>query len=429
MRAAMSEYKKREGIPQYIRNEDGSEVRKLLPYLKAYRKECVLAPFFKMLEACFDLLVPLVVAAVIDTGIANNDTGYIIRMCGILIVLALVGLLCSITAQFFAAKAAVGFSARLRSALFAHIQSLSFTEMDAQGTSTLITRMTSDINQMQNGLNLFLRLFLRSPFVVFGAMIMAFTIDWKAALVFVVTIPLLSLVVFGIMAWTMPRYKKAQGRLDGVLQITRENLTGVRVIRAFNKQEDEKRRFTGENAALTRLQLLVGRVSGLLNPLTCILINGAIIALVYVGAIRVDVGLLKQGQVIALVNYMSQILIELVKLANLIVSVAKALACAGRVQSVMETKNSMEIAAQPADGGKTRGVSFRDVSLRYAGAGEESLSALTFSAERGQTIGVIGGTGSGKTSLVSLIPRFDDAVTFKMMMLLGKGESNRKLRL
>ena len=409
MRAAMSEYKKREGIPQYIRNEDGSEVRKLLPYLKAYRKECVLAPFFKMLEACFDLLVPLVVAAVIDTGIANNDTGYIIRMCGILIVLALVGLLCSITAQFFAAKAAVGFSARLRSALFAHIQSLSFTEMDAQGTSTLITRMTSDINQMQNGLNLFLRLFLRSPFVVFGAMIMAFTIDWKAALVFVVTIPLLSLVVFGIMAWTMPRYKKAQGRLDGVLQITRENLTGVRVIRAFNKQEDEKRRFTGENAALTRLQLLVGRVSGLLNPLTCILINGAIIALVYVGAIRVDVGLLKQGQVIALVNYMSQILIELVKLANLIVSVAKALACAGRVQSVMETKNSMEIAAQPADGGKTRGVSFRDVSLRYAGAGEESLSALTFSAERGQTIGVIGGTGSGKTSLVSLIPRFYDA--------------------
>lgn len=401
----------KEEYPLYIRIEDESKVKKLLPYLKTYRKECILAPLFKMLEACFDLLVPLVVAAVIDTGIQNNDTGYIISMCGILVALALVGLLCSITAQFFAAKAAVGFSTRLRSALFAHIQSLSFTEMDTQGTATLITRMTSDINQVQNGLNLFLRLFLRSPFVVFGAMIMAFTIDWKAALIFVVTIPLLSLVVFGIMAWTMPRYKKVQGRLDTVLRITRENLTGVRVIRAFNKQEDEKQRFMDENVHLTRLQLLVGRVSGLLNPLTFVLINGAIIALIYVGALRVDIGMLRQGQVIALVNYMSQILVELVKLANLIVSVAKALACAGRVQNVMELQNSMTVSASPSEGSGFGSVAFRNVSLRYAGAGEESLSGLTFSVRRGQTIGIIGGTGSGKTSLVSLIPRFYDATS------------------
>ena len=405
-------------------------MKKILIYLKDYKKETILAPLFKMLEASFELFVPLVIAAIIDTGVAAGNKPYIMKMCGVLAVLAIIGLVSSITAQYFAAKAAVGFSAKLRHALFKHIESLSFTEMDKIGTSTLITRMTSDINQVQNGVNLVLRLFLRSPFIVLGAMIMAFTVDVKAALVFVVTIPLLSIVVFGIMLISIPLYKKVQAALDKVLGITRENLTGSRVIRAFHKEEDEIKNFNESNDALTKLQIYVGKISALMNPFTYIIVNGAIVALVWTGALRVESGVLTQGAVIALVNYMSQILVELVKLANLIISVTKSVASGNRIQAVFEIESSMKDAACDLEenvqgsvklgtatvqhtkaAGETASesaVEFSHVSLTYAGAGAESLTDIHFTAKKGETIGIIGGTGSGKSSLVNLIPRFYD---------------------
>mgnify|MGYP004573465703 FL=1 len=394
-------------------------MKTLLAYLKGYKKESILAPLFKMLEASFELFVPLVMAAIIDVGIANKDKPYIVKMCFVLIALGIIGLVCSITAQYFAAKAATGVGTGIRHGLFEHIQKFTFTEMDQLGTSTLITRMTSDINQIQSGVNLVLRLFLRSPFIVFGAMIMAFTVDVKAALVFVVTIPLLSLIVFGIMLVTMPMYKKVQADLDQVLLATRENLTGARVIRAFNKEEDETKRFENANQILTDAQKYVGRISGMMNPLTYIIVNGAIIALIYVGAVRVDVGDLTQGQVVALINYMSQILVELVKLANLIISVTKAAACLNRVESVLAVKPDMnegdvrwESNSSEEDRdlkNKVPVVEFSHVSLTYKGTSDTSLSDINFCAEKGQTIGIIGGTGSGKSSLVNLIPRFYDA--------------------
>ncbi len=412
-------------------------MKKLLIYLRDYKKETVFAPLFKMLEATFELFVPLVMAAIIDRGIGQADTGYVLKMGGILVALGLIGLLCSITAQYFAAKAAVGFSTGLKHALFDHIQSLSFTEIDTLGTSTLITRMTSDVNQVQNGVNMVLRLFLRSPFIVFGAMIMAFTIDAKAAMIFVVTIPLLAVVVFGIMALTMPMYKKVQAGLDAVLSTTRENLTGARVIRAFHKEEEETGRFEEKNGFLTHLQLVVGRISALTNPVTYIIINAATILLLYTGAVRVDNGSITQGEVVALVNYMSQILVELIKLANLIITITKALACANRIEAVFEVESSMrwQEAAACADsesgltagGGKASGtdarqgnqsgqkakrdlaVEFDHVHLTYGGAGAESLSDIHIQVPKGQTVGIIGGTGSGKSSLVNMIPRFYDA--------------------
>ena len=394
-------------------------MKTLLAYLKGYKKESILAPLFKMLEASFELFVPLVMAAIIDVGIANKDKPYIVKMCFVLIALGIIGLVCSITAQYFAAKAATGVGTGIRHGLFEHIQKFTFTEMDQLGTSTLITRMTSDINQIQSGVNLVLRLFLRSPFIVFGAMIMAFTVDVKAALVFVVTIPLLSLIVFGIMLVTMPMYKKVQADLDQVLLATRENLTGARVIRAFNKEEDETKRFENANQILTDAQKYVGRISGMMNPLTYIIVNGAIIALIYVGAVRVDIGDLTQGQVVALINYMSQILVELVKLANLIISVTKAAACLNRVESVLAVKpdmnegevrwesNSSEEGLELKN--KVPVVEFSHVSLTYKDTSDTSLSDINFCAKKGQTIGIIGGTGSGKSSLVNLIPRFYDA--------------------
>lgn len=383
---------------------------RLMRYLKDYKKESVLAPLFKLLEAFFELLVPLVMASIIDRGIADSDMGYIGKMGACLLALAAVGLLSSVTAQFFAAKAAVGFSTKLRQALFDHIQSLDFTNIDKAGTSTMITRMTSDINQVQSGVNMVLRLFLRSPIIVFGAMIMAFTIDVKSALVFVVAIPLLTLVVIGIMAWTMPLYKKVQAGLDRVLGITRENLTGVRVIRAFHKEAEEESRFREHTEALARSQTFVGRISAVMNPLTYVIVNGAIIALIYTGAIQVNVGNLTQGEVIAIINYMSQILVELVKLANLIVTVTKALACADRVASVLEIRNEEEAARLPGavegSGGTVPFLVFDHVTFAYAGAGAETLHDLNFTVGRGETVGVIGGTGSGKSSLVNLIPGF-----------------------
>ena len=428
-------------------------MKKLLIYLKDYKKETVLAPLFKLLEASFELFVPLVMAAIIDNGIANGDMGYIGRMCLVLIALGIIGLTCSITAQYFAAKAAVGFAAQMKKALFSHIQSLSFTEMDTVGTSTLITRMTSDANQVQNGVNMVLRLFLRSPFIVFGVMIMAFTIDIKSALVFVAAIPLLSLVVFGIMVVTTPMYRRVQGGLDAVMGITRENLTGVRVLRAFNKEESELARFEEANGALAQMQKAVARLSALMNPVTYIIINGAVIALVWTGAWQVENGVITQGEVVALVNYMSQILVELIKLANLIVTITKAIACGNRIQSIFEMQTSLsdpqeaggtpaagaaqtageaQIAgaaptadtAQTSGGAPTAGecaqavpsVSFEHVCLTYKNAGAESLTDIDFKAWPGQTIGVIGGTGSGKSSLVNLIPRFYDVTKGKVLV-------------
>ena len=410
-------------------------MKKLLIYLKDYKKETVLAPLFKLLEASFELFVPLVMAAIIDNGIANGDRGYIGRMCLVLIALGIIGLTCSITAQYFAAKAAVGFAAQMKHALFAHIQSLSFTEMDTVGTSTLITRMTSDANQVQNGVNMVLRLFLRSPFIVFGAMIMAFTIDVKSALVFVAAIPLLSLVVFGIMIITTPMYRKVQGGLDAVMGITRENLTGVRVLRAFNKEESEIRRFEDTNNTLAQMQKAVGKLSALMNPVTYIIINGAVIALVWTGAWQVENGVITQGEVVALVNSMSQILLELIKLSNLIVTITKAIACGNRIQSVFELQPSLtdpaaqtgqkDAAAASAPSGNAGAasgrtavpaVSFEHVYLTYKNAGAESLTDIDFRAWPGQTIGVIGGTGSGKSSLVNLIPRFYDATKGRVLV-------------
>ena len=385
-------------------------MKKLWKYMRDYRREGILAPLFKLLEASLELLVPLVMAQIIDTGIANGDRGFILSRCGILAVLAAVGLVCSITAQYFAAKASVGFAAKLRSTLFKHIQSLSYSKLDTQGTGTLIARITGDINQVQSGMNLALRLLLRSPFVVFGAMIMAFTIDVKAALVFVVTIPLLSIVVFGIMLWSIPMYKKVQARLDKVLGITRENLSGVRVIRAFCKEDEERREFGERNAALTKLQLIVGRVSAAMNPDTYIMINLGIAVLIYVGALRVDSGILTQGQVVALYNYMSQILVELVKLASLIITITKALACAGRVSAALDVESDMHGAdTMPREIDTDEEVRFENVEFGYATGGEPALSGISFSVKKGETMGIIGGTGSGKSSLVSLIPRFYDA--------------------
>lgn len=392
-------------------------MRKLLVFLKDYKKETVLAPLFKMLEASFELIVPLVVTAIIDVGIANRDSGYILRMCLVMVALGLIGLLCSVTAQYFAAKAAAGFGTKVRHHLFAHIQTFSFSEIDQAGTATLITRMTSDINQAQSGVNMVLRLFLRSPFIVFGAMVMAFTIDFKAAMVFVVAIPLLSLVVFGVMAASIPLYKKVQERLDRILGITRENLTGARVIRAFHKEEEEKSRFEEGLESLTFMQNHVGKISAFMNPVTYAIINGATIVLLYTGAVQVDTGILTQGEVVALVNYMSQILVELIKLANLIVTITKAVACGNRVASILEIQSSMPkekkglgAAAMAGDDGFGQpAVQFSHVGLTYQGAGGESLSGIDFSVEKGETVGIIGGTGSGKTSLVHLIPRFYDA--------------------
>lgn len=385
-------------------------MKKLWKYMRDYRREGILAPLFKLLEASLELLVPLVMAQIIDIGIANGDGGFILSRCGILAALAAVGLVCSITAQYFAAKASVGFAAKLRSTLFKHIQSLSYSKLDTQGTGTLIARITGDINQVQSGMNLALRLLLRSPFVVFGAMIMAFTIDVKAALVFVVTIPLLSIVVFGIMLWSIPMYKKVQARLDKVLGITRENLSGVRVIRAFCKEDEERREFGERNAALTKLQLIVGRVSAAMNPATYIMINLGIAVLIYVGALRVDSGILTQGQVVALYNYMSQILVELVKLASLIITITKALACAGRVSAALDVESDMHGAdTMPKEIDTDEEVRFENVEFGYATGGEPALSGISFSVKKGETMGIIGGTGSGKSSLVSLIPRFYDA--------------------
>ncbi len=419
-------------------------MKRLFVYLRDYKKECVLAPLFKLLEAAFELLVPLVMANIIDVGIANQDKGYILKMGLCLIGLALVGLASSVTAQFFAAKAAVGFSTKLRAALFGHIEDLSFTDMDRAGTSTMITRLTSDINQVQSGVNMTLRLFLRSPIIVFGAMIMAFTIDVRMAMIFVVTIPALAVVVFGIMLVTMPLYKKVQSGLDRTLGITRENLTGVRVIRAFHQEETEEKRFQESNQALTNMQMFVGKISACMNPVTYIIVNAAVMVLIYKGALKVNLGELTQGQVVAILNYMSQILIELVKLANLIILMTKAMACADRVAAVFTIGGESE---KQRDAGEQTGLkadlkagadheklterqtgigtgekadfpylSFEHVSLTYRGAGEKTLEDINFTVDRGDTVGIIGGTGSGKTSLVNLIPGFYPATEGRILL-------------
>lgn len=387
----------------------------LMKYLKQYRTEAIIAPLFKMLEASFELFVPLVVARMIDIGIRNQDLPYILKMGGILILLGVIGLLCSLTAQYFAARAAVGFGTALRRELFDHINHFSYTEIDTEGTATLITRMTSDVNQVQSGVNLTLRLFLRSPFIVFGAMIMAFTIDFKSAMVFVITIPLLSIVVFGIMLISIPLYKKVQKQLDKVLQITRENLTGVRVVRAFNRQQDETKTYREESGLLFQFQIFVGRISALLNPITYVIINLAIVVLIYAGAGQVDRGIIPQGELVALVNYMSQILVELIKLANLIIAMTKAVACAGRISGVFAIQSSIDDQrglnpfASGQEKEKISMVEFDHVSFAYHGAKAEALTDIHFKAMRGETIGIIGGTGSGKTTVVNLIPRFYEA--------------------
>ncbi len=388
-------------------------MKKLLCYLKEYKKESVLGPLFKLLEATLELFVPLVVAAIIDTGIGNQNRGYVVKMCLVLVLLGLIGLAFSVTAQYFAAKAAVGFVTTIRHVLFGHIQKLSYAELDTQGTSTLITRMTSDMNQVQNGVNLTLRLLLRSPFVVIGAMVMAFTIDVKAALVFVVGIPALAVVVFGVMLACIPLYRKVQNRLDKVLGLTRENLTGVRVLRAFCKEEEQEAEFQKQNQTLTDTQKFVGRISALLNPLTYVIINVAIIALIWIGAIRVDMGIITQGAVVALYNYMSQILTELIKLANLIINITKSVACGNRIQSVLEVEPSVKDGAATVSGDGEAGKSaysvvFEHAGIRYPDAAQEAVSDITLNVRPGETIGIIGGTGSGKSSLVNLIPRFYD---------------------
>jgi len=390
-------------------------MKRLLKYMRGYGKECVLGPLFKMLEAAFELFIPLVVAAIVDTGIGQKDTGYIIKMCLVMIGLGIVGLICSVTAQYFAAAAAVGFSARLRSAVMGRVLGLSYTQIDNLGTSTIITRMTSDINQVQNGVNLTIRLLLRSPFVVFGAMIMAFTIDAQAALVFAGVIPVLCLVVFGIMLITMPMYKRVQGGLDKITSRTRQNLLGVRVLRAFCKEADEVEGFQRNTEELTKRQLSAGGISALMNPVTFVIVNLAVILLVHVGAIKVEAGILTQGLVIALYNYMSQILVELVKMANLIITMTKAAASGGRIASILalESDQISGEAAPVADRGR---VELRNVTAHYDGAGEASLENISFEALPGQTVGIIGGTGSGKTTLVNLIPRLYDAAQGEVLV-------------
>ncbi len=412
----------------------------LSKYMAMYKKESILAPLFKMLEALFDLFVPIVVARIINVGIVQKDTKYILACCGLLILMAIIGLSCSFTAQYFAAKSATGCATELRHELFAHIQELGFSEVDTIGTSTLITRMTSDINQVQNGINLFLRLFLRSPFIVFGAMIMAFTINVKIALIFVITIPVLAIIVFGIMRLTSPMYKQVQNRLDKVTGITRENLSGVRVVRAFGKEEEEVSRFKEANTDLVNLQIGVGHVSALMNPLTYVVVNLGIIAIINSGAVAVNSGILLSGDIVALVNYMSQILVELVKLANLVVSISKAMASLSRVENVLDTENSMKFVEDSKEISKEASkkssekagdkrdenkeiIKFQNVSLRYEGAGEEALSDISFCVKKGETVGVIGGTGSGKSSLVNLIPRFYDA-TKGQVFFYGKPIQN-----
>ena len=384
-------------------------MKKLLKYMRGYGRQCVLGPLFKLLEATFELFIPLVVAAIVDTGIGKGDGSYIFKMCLVMIALGIIGLICAVTAQWFAAGAAVGFASRLRHALMEHILSLSYSQMDALGSSTMVTRMTSDVNQVQNGVNLTLRLLLRSPFVVFGAMIMAFTIDVQAALTFAVLIPLLCLVVFGIMLITMPMYKRVQAGLDKVTSATRQNLSGIRVLRAFCKEESEQNEFKKQTEDLTRKQLSAGRISALMNPLTFVMVNLAIVVLVHIGALKVEAGVLTQGLVIALYNYMSQILVELVKMANLIISMTKAAACASRVAAVLDIpcdQENGEIIPEQLSGA----VEFENVTARYAGAGEASLENISFTVKPGQTVGVIGGTGSGKTTLVNLMPRLYDVV-------------------
>lgn len=399
-------------------------MKRLMMYLKDYKKESILAPLFKLLEAFFELMVPLVMANIIDYGISNRNMGYIGKMGLVLLLLGVVGLASSITAQFFAAKAAVGVSTKLRQALFDHIEDLSFTDIDKAGTSTMITRMTSDVNQVQSGINMTLRLFLRSPIIVFGAMIMAFTIDVKCALIFVVAIPLLSIVVFGIILSTIPMYKKVQSRLDQVLGITRENLTGVRVIRAFHQEAKEEERFRENNEALSAMQIFVGKISACMNPVTYVIVNGAIIALIYTGAVQVNIGNLSQGEVVAIINYMNQILVELVKLANLIVTMTKALACADRVDSVFEIGADAAYAEKSVQNQKLADkvdkkapfLNFKHVSLTYQGAGAPTLQDMNFTVNRGDTVGIIGGTGSGKTSLVNLIPGFYPATEGEILL-------------
>lgn len=418
-------------------------MKRLLKYLKSYRKECVIAPLFKLLEAAFELFVPKVMASIIDVGIKNQDGPYVIKMGLVLIALAVIGLSCAVTAQFFAAKAAVGFSTKLREVLFGHVEDLSFTDIDQAGTSTMITRMTSDVNQVQSGVNMTLRLFLRSPIVVFGAMIMAFTVDVDMAWIFVIAIPVLAIIVFGIMLLTMPLYKKVQSGLDKVLGITRENLTGVRVIRAFHQEETEKSRFEESNQALTSMQKFVGRISACMNPVTYVVVNLAVMILIYKGALKVQVGDLTQGQVVAILDYMSMILVELVKLANLIILMTKAMACADRVADVLEIgkeenglaqgvsngqasegENSQKeapegfetfVGASVSDRSDADYLVFEHVALKYRGAGEETLEDVSFAVKKGDTVGVIGGTGSGKSSLVNLIPGFYPATEGKIL--------------
>ena len=389
-------------------------MEKLLVFIKEYKKESVLAPLFKMLEALLELFVPLVIADVIDRGIGGTDRGIITRDFSMLLILAGIGLAFSITAQYFAAKAAVGFATGLRHEMFAHIEALSFTDLDQVGTSTLMTRMTSDINQLQNGVNMTLRLLLRSPFIVFGAMIMAFTVNVRAAMIFVVIIPVLFAVVFGITGITLPLYRQVQGKLDRVLGTTRENLTGVRVIRAFHREKDEIEQFQEKNQTLKEAQIQVGRISASLNPLTYLLINIATIVLLNTGAIKVNQGILTQGAIIALVNYMSQILVELVKMANMIVTLTKAIACGKRIQSVLEIPVTMnfpdEDTAEVMNNTEEAEpyIAFHQVDFRYEEAGELALKQIDFTVEKGQTVGIIGGTGSGKTTLVHLLTRFYD---------------------
>ncbi|MCI6267500.1 MAG: ABC transporter ATP-binding protein/permease [Clostridiales bacterium] len=384
-------------------------MKKLFVYFKGYGRECVLGPLFKLLEASFELIIPLIVASIIDRGIASGDGGHVARMVLCMAALGLVGLLAAVTAQYFAAKAAISFSTRLRHALMAHIQTLSYTELDTLGTSTLITRMTSDVNQVQSGVNMCLRLLLRSPFVVFGAMVMAFTIDVRCALIFAAVIAVLCAIVFSIMLVTIPKYRAVQGQLDSVTAATRENLNGVRVLRAFCKEDAETEKFARRNQLLTRMQLAVGRISASMNPLTYVVINAAVIALIHSGAVRVQLGTLTQGEVIALYNYMSQILVELVKMANLIILLTKAWACGDRISAVLSVQSSQQDGGRTFEDAQRGSVAFEDVSLRYKGAGADALEHVSFSARPGETIGVIGGTGSGKSSLVSLIPRFYDA--------------------
>lgn len=396
-------------------------MKSLMKYLNRYKKESILAPLFKMLEACFELLIPLVMANIIDVGIASGEMGYVLKMCLLMILLGIIGLVCSLTAQYFSAKAATGFGTALRSDLFRHITSLSYTEIDTIGTSTLLTRMTSDTNQIQTGVNLVLRLFLRSPFIVIGAMVMSFTIDVKSAMTFVVTIPSLSVVIFGIMCVSIPLFKKVQAKLDHVTLLTRENLAGARVIRAFNRQEKEFQEFDKSTDALMHVQLFVGRISAFLNPVTYVIINLATVAIIWIAGKQTDLGILTQGQVVALVNYMSQILVELIKLANLIINVTKSMACAKRISAVFDQTSSIleqpdMVTNQSDENACPYALQFQNVSLKYAGSTENSLSKLDFSVLRGETVGIIGGTGSGKSSLVNLIPRFYDATEGQVLV-------------